>query len=512
MNSSPTSTAADRVPIETKLIVAGLMLSIFLVALDGTIVSTAMPSIVGNLGGFNLYAWVPSVYLLASAVSTPIYGKLADLYGRRRILFFGIGLFLIGSVASGASQSMGMLIVFRAIQGLGAGAVLPVSITVVGDLFTLEQRARFQGIFSSVWGISAVVGPLLGGLMVDRIGWRWIFYINLPVALPAIGLLWWFFKERYTAREHRLDFAGATFLSIGLTAVLLLLLEGGQAWNWLSWQTAVLALGTALSLGLFVRTEQRASEPVVPLSLFRNRIIAVSGLGALFAGVVLISVSFEVPLFVQGVLGQDALHAGIAVAPMTIGWPVAAAVSGGLAIRFGYRVTATVGLLFQIVGATLLLLLTTHSSYLTAAGFSFLIGAGLGLSSTPMVVAVQSVVARAQRGVATATNMFVRSFGSVVGLAVMGVIVNHSTGSYGGSAATTRSLDVHARGALPPAVLHRIQDALFIGLHNAYVAALIAAAIGLVVALGLPGGSARDHELQEDPMEQDGDLVARQAG
>ena len=482
-------------PARTRPIVAGLMLSMFLVALDGTIVSTAMPRIVGELGGFALYAWVPSVYLLTTAVSTPIYGKLSDLFGRKRVLFVGIALFLLGSVLSGAAPTMLTLIVFRALQGLGAGAVQPVTTTMIGDIFSLEQRARVQGLFSSVWGVSSVIGPLLGGLLVDNVGWRWIFYLNLPVGALAVFLIWRFFAERGTPRRHTLDVAGAGLLTCGLTAILLLLIEGGQAWPWLSAPTAVLALIALVGLVVFLRVERSAAEPVLPLDLFRSRIIAVSSVGMFFAGALMVSVSFEVPLFVQGVLGQDALHAGLALAPMSLGWPLAGTFSGRLALRVGYRVTAVAGLLCDVVGVALLLTLTAHSSFVTASAFSFLIGVGLGLSSTPLLIAVQSAVTWARRGIATATNMFVRSFGAVVGLAVMGALVNAATGGVSGSA--NQALGASAGRHLSAAALRHVQTTLFSGIHAAFAAALVAAVIGLLVVCGLPGGSARDHAVQE---------------
>lgn len=500
MTGNQSATREHIVPI-----VAGLMLSMFLVALDGTIVSTAMPTIVGSLGGFSLYAWVPAVYLLASAVTTPIYGKLSDLFGRKPVLFLGIGLFILGSVTSGAATDMLQLIIFRAIQGLGAGAVMPVTTTIIGDIFTLEQRAKVQGVFSSVWGVSSVIGPLAGGLLVDNIGWRWIFYLNFPVALFAVIMIAVFFHEHAVHREHKLDIAGATYLSTGLSAVLLFLIEGGQAWPWLSWQSAAFMVLAIASSILFLHEERRAPEPALPLDLFRNRIIAVSALGSFFAGVVMISASFEIPLFAQGVLGTDALHAGLALAPMSIGWPLASAQSGRLAIRYGYKWTATAGMAVSLVGVGSLLLLTKQSSFATASAFSFLIGVGLGLSSTPMLIAVQSAVAWSRRGVVTATNMFVRSFGAVVGLAVMGAIVNHYTGSVGAQASTNQALDVRAHHRLPPAVLAHIHTVLFQGIHGAFFAALVAALLGLAVVWRLPGGSAKDHELREDvdsPLEE----------
>jgi EmrB/QacA subfamily drug resistance transporter len=474
------------------------MLSMFLVALDGTVVSTAMPSIVGDLGGFNVYAWVPAVYLLSTAVTTPIYGKLADLFGRKPILFIGIGLFLTGSALSGAAPNMLFLILARALQGLGAGAVQPVTITIVGDLFSLEQRARVQGFFSSVWGVSSVIGPLVGGLFVDNFGWRWIFYINIPFGILAVVLITMFFHEKAVHRQHKLDILGATLLSVGLSAILLFMIEGGQEWAWVSVQSGGLLLLTAVALGLFLRQERAAAEPAVPLDLFRTRIILVSALGTFFAGIVLISVSFEVPLYVQGVLGLDALHAGIALAPMSIGWPLASMLSGRLVIRYGYRSAAVVGLFLDIVGCALLLTMGQSSSFLVPTAFSFLVGVGLGLASTPMLIAVQSAVAWAQRGVATATNMFVRSFGSVVGLAVMGAIINHATAGYGKSSATNQALSVSGRRSVSPALLNHIHTALFNGIHSAFIAALVAAIIGTVVVTNLPGGSALDHEVREE--------------
>jgi EmrB/QacA subfamily drug resistance transporter len=456
-----------------------------------------MPSIVGNLGGFSLYAWVPAVYLLTSAVSTPIYGKVADLVGRKPVLFFGIGLFLLGSVTSGAAPNMVSLIIFRALQGLGAGAVFPITTTIIGDIFTLQQRARMQGVFGSVWGISSIIGPLLGGFLVDNVGWRWIFYLNLPVGALAVIMIWSFFNEDGVHREHRLDIFGATALTVLLTSVLLVLIEGGQAWPWISAQSAGLVLLAVVSLVVYVRQEERADEPALPLDLFRNRIIAVSALGTFFAGAVMVAVTFEVPLYAQGVLGQDALHAGLALAPMSLGWPIASSFSGRLAIRLGYRITAVFGLLWVVVGTALLLTLTTSSPLLLASAYSFVIGVGMGLSSTPMLIAVQSAVPWVRRGVATGATMFVRSFGGVVGLAIMGAIVNNRGQQGQSSAATNQALDVSSRSGLAPAVLAHIHQNLYHGIHQAYLAVVAAAVLGLVAATFLPSGSATEHEYRE---------------
>jgi EmrB/QacA subfamily drug resistance transporter len=483
-------------PPHTVPVVAGLMLSMFLVALDGTVVSTAMPSIAADLKGFNLYAWVPAIYLLTTAVTTPIYGKLSDLFGRKPILYVGIGLFLLGSITSGMAPNMLFLIVARAVQGLGAGAVQPITMTIIGDFFSLEQRARVQGFFSSVWGISSVIGPLVGGLFVDNVGWRWIFYINIPFGIFATVLISMFFHEKAVHREHKLDILGATLMTAGLTAVLLFLIEGGQAWPWVSLQSGGLLIVTALALALFLWQERRAAEPALPLDLFHSRIISVSALGSFFAGVVLISVSFEIPLFVQGVLGEDALHAGVALAPMSIGWPLAGSIAGRLVIRYGYRWTAVTGMVLDVIGMALLLTIGTSSSFIVVSGYCFIVGVGLGLASNPMLIAVQSAVAWARRGVATATNMFVRSFGSVVGLALMGAIINRATAGYS-NASENQAISVHGHHNLSPVLLQHIHQSLFDGIHIAFIAALVAAVLGTAVVSRLPSGSALEHQAAE---------------
>lgn len=492
-----TATVQDRPPaIDRRAIpvIASLMLTLFLTALDTTIVNTALPSIAGSLGGFSLYAWVPSIYLLTTAVSTPIWGKLADLYGRKHVLFSGIGIFLLGSVLSGAAPSMLFLVVTRAIQGLGAGAVQPITTTIVGDMFEPKQRARVQGFFSSVWGVAALLGPLSGGLLSDRLSWRWIFYINVPVVIAAILLLQAYFVERGTHREHRLDIRGATLLSVTLTAALLAILNGGSVWPWLSPQTGILLVLTACAAVLFVRQERRAAEPVLPLALFRIRVIAVATVAGFCIGMLRIGISFQVPLFVQGVLGQDAIHAGLALAPMSIGWPLAGSFSGRLALRFGYRTVALCGMALCALGSLLLLTLGAGSSFLDVSAFAFLVGLGLGFSATPVLVSLQSAVTWAQRGVATGSQMFMRNFGSVVGLAFTGALINHALAGKATSDTVSRILNAHAHSGLSAAARHTIQQALLNGIHAAFLVALIGALIGLVALLGFPQQVARPQQ------------------
>jgi MFS family permease len=374
------------------------------------------------------------------------------------------------------------------------------TVTIIGDIFSLEQRARMQGYFSSVWGISSVLGPLVGGTLVDNIGWRWIFYLNIPFGLLAVAMIAIYFKERSVHREHSLDIAGATYLTVALCAMLLFLIEGGASWAWVSVQSVVLAAAAIAALALFFREEQRAAEPVLPLELFTIRIILVSTVATFFAGIVMISISFELPLYIQGVLGMDAVHAGVALAPMSIGWPLAAAQSGKLAIRYGYRTVAVIGFILQIAGIAFLLGLSATTPFALASSLSFVVGVGLGISTTPMTIAVQSAVAWARRGIATGTSMFMRSFGQVVGLAVMGSIINNVAGSIRTSDATNATLSMHGH-TLPPAVLAHIHTVLLDGIRDAFLAALVGGVIGLIVVFFLPGGSAREHEIREEETE-----------
>jgi EmrB/QacA subfamily drug resistance transporter len=406
------------------LIVAGLMLTTFLAALDGSIVSTAMPTITGQLGGFDLYSWVFSIYLLTSTVTVPIYGKLADLFGRKRVLLVGVVLFLAGSALCGYSQDMLQLVIFRGIQGIGGGAILPIAVTILGDLFPLEQRAKIQGFTGSVWGISAVVGPALGGFIVDNTSWRWIFYLNLPFGILAVLTIVIFFHEKLHTRSHKIDFLGAFCLLLGTSALLLGLTSGGRDWAWLS-GPSVLVFGVAVvSLAAFFMVERGAGEPILPLSLFKNRLILVSGIAALLIGGVMIGIVTYVPLFVQGALGASATIAGGVLATMSIGWPIAGSIAGRLMLRWGYRYTALLGGAILLVSVIMMLVIDRQTSPFYIAFCSLLSGFGLGFSTTSFVVAIQNEVTWERRGVATASNLFLRSLGSTIWVAGLGSILN----------------------------------------------------------------------------------------
>jgi EmrB/QacA subfamily drug resistance transporter len=409
-------------------VLVGIMLSTALVAIDATVIATAVPSIVGSLGGFAEFPWLFSVYLLAQAVTVPVYGKLADVFGRKPVMLVGIGLFLVGSILCGLAWSMGALIAFRAVQGLGAGAVQPMAMTIVGDLYSLEERAKVQGYIASVWAVSSVVGPTLGGLFSQYASWRWIFLVNIPLCLIAAAAIGLRFTERVPRRRPRIDHAGAATLTVALTLLILGLLEGGQAWAWGSPQGVAVLAGGAVLLAVFVLIERRAADPVVPLRLLRNRLLVATNLVAACVGAVLLGLTSYVPTFVQDVLGTGPLVAGFALAALTMGWPISASLSGRVYLRIGIRSTALLGAAVVVIGAALLLLLDGSSSVVQVGATSFVIGLGMGFAAAPTLIAAQSAVQWQQRGVVTGSNMFFRSAGSAVGVAVFGAIVNATLG------------------------------------------------------------------------------------
>ncbi len=488
------------------IITIALMLGMTLAALDTTIVGTAMPSIVGKLGGITLYSWVFSIYLLTSTTTVPIYGKLADLYGRKPLFLFGAALFIIGSAASGAAQSMEQLIVFRAIQGLGAGAVMPIVLTIIGDIFALEERAKVQGLFSGVWGLSSVVGPFVGGLIVDHFSWRWVFFINLPFGLVSMVLLAIFFKETVERKKHHLDYLGTLTLTGSIVALLFALLQGGTTWAWTSFQSIGLFIAALVLLILFIRTELRAAEPILPLDLFKSRIITISSIGGVVLGVLMFGITSYVPLFVQGVKGGSATSAGITLGPLLLAWPIASTISGKAVINYGYRVTGILGLVASVIGVAMTTLFNAQTNLPFIVVAMVLIGTGLGFASSVFILSVQNAVPWKLRGVATATTQFFRTMGGTVGVAIMGTILNaqmalrftpiYSQFSNVASrlpkniAPANVLLTPELRASLPMPFLIQLQNALSQSLFWVYGLMFVLAVLGLATMFLLPGGRA----------------------
>ena len=449
-------------------ILASLMLATSLVALDSTIVATAVPSIVADLGGFSQFPWLFSVYLLAQAVSVPIYGKLADIVGRKPIMLLGIGLFLLGSIFCAVAWSMTALIVFRALQGLGAGAVQPMSITIAGDIYSLAERAKAQGYLASVWAISAVVGPTLGGVFSEWLTWRWLFIINIPLCLLAGWMLGRRFHERVQRVTHRIDYLGSVTLTAGAALLILGLLEGGQAWAWTSAPSLAVLGGGAVLIAIFLVVQRRAAEPVLPLWVFSRRVLVASAVIATLVGAVLLGLTTYVPTFVQAVLGTGPLVAGFALATLTIGWPISATLSGRLYLRLGFRTTAVIGAALAVAGSLSTIWLGASSAVWQVAASCFVVGLGMGLIASPTLIAAQSSVGWSERGVVTATNLFARSIGSAVGVAAFGALANASLG------ATANAADDPAAVAAAS--------------HDVFVATAVLAACMFAAAWVLPGG------------------------
>ncbi|WP_019121500.1 MDR family MFS transporter [Brevibacillus massiliensis] len=401
-----------------------LLVATFLTAIDTTVMSTATSTIVRDLGGSELISWVFSIYLLTTAVTTPIYGKLADLFGRKPVFLFGTSLFLLGSVLCGLSGSMTQLLVFRGLQGLGAGAVQPITLTIIGDIFTKEERAKLMGLFSVIWGVAGLVGPLVGGFFVDFVSWHWIFYINLPVGLVSILLVSRFFHEQIAKKKVYIDYGGAILFSLSIGLFLYTLLASGEGNVSMSGGSYLLLAFSILLFVLFLGLEAKVREPMLPLPLFKNRMIAFAQVVSFLQAVVLIGSSAYMPIWIQNVLGHSAMFAGFAMLPTSIGWPIAASLSGRMLLKTGYRRVTVIGMTLLIVAALGLVMLTPQSPFWIIPILQTFLGAGFGFVSTALTIAVQSSVGWQQRGIATGSLQFVRTMGQTVGVALLGAWLN----------------------------------------------------------------------------------------
>lgn len=465
------------------LTVVALLLCIFMAAMEMTVVSTAMPTVIAELKGALHYAWVFSAYMLTSTVTVPIYGKLADLYGRKPVLHAAMFLFLLGSCASGQAHSMGMLIAGRALQGVGAGGLQPIALTVIGDIFDLDERSKMQGIFGAVWGFAGLAGPLLGGFIVASWSWRWVFYVNVPFGLLSAIVLSLSLQEKIEKKDHTFDIAGALVLSTSVVA----LLVGVEGYH-----PRVLVPLSVLGAVVFVLAEHRAKEPMLPPPLFRRRILWASSVLATVAGAALTGMTTFIPLYVQGALGGSPTEAGATIAPMAVGWPIASAIAGRLIPRHGFRILVRGGILVVAASTVAFAVLVARhpsASDLRWAGIAF--GVGMGFANTPMIIAVQTSVSFAERGVATASTMFFRSIGGTIGVGVMGVVLardllaNPITQEAGGSDLIARILGPGRRD-VPAAILSAIAEDLHLGvLHVTWIWAVLGA-LAIAAALAFP--------------------------
>ncbi|TYA11787.1 MFS transporter [Paenibacillus faecis] len=481
--------------MKRKYILIGLLLSTFLAAIEGTVIGPAGPRIVGDLGGVELLSWVFTAYLLTMAVSTPIFGKISDLYGRKPVFVIGSVLFLLGSVLSGMAQSMEQLILYRAIQGIGAGALTPVTFTIIGDIYSMEERAKVQGWISSVWGISSLVGPLLGGYFVDSLNWRWVFGFNVPFGLVSLIFIIKYLKEQREPRKVKIDYAGALTFTVGVTALLFGLATGGQQIAWNSPLLIGLLIVAGISLVLFFIIEKRAEEPLVPLKLFRIRDIAYSNVASFLASALLIGLTSYLPLFVQGVLGENATISGLVLAPMSISWMLGSVLGSRWIISRGSRMTSLIGMCIIALGAVGMAFINDNTPIFVMLIFNALYGLGFGFSFSVFTIIAQSSVNYDLRGASNALNSFVRSIGQTIAVTVFGALINlgivsrTSSGTASGIPVTQEDINnllspekVHL---LPQELWDELRHVLGGSLHVLFIIMAVIAVFGVVSTLGL---------------------------
>ncbi|WP_410513364.1 MDR family MFS transporter [Paenibacillus sp. BR2-3] len=478
---------------ERKLILIGVLLATFLAAIEGTVTGPAGPAIVGDFQGMQWLSWIFTAYLLAMAVTTPIFGKISDLFGRKPVFIGGVVVFLLGSLLCGLSQSMEQLIIFRIVQGLGAGALIPMTFTIIGDIYSIKERAKTQGLLSSVWGISSLVGPLLGGYVVDYLSWRWVFVFNVPFGLLSIVFIARFLKEEKVRRKTKIDVAGVLFFAAGMGALLFGLTTGGQNLPWTSPLLLAILAAAVLLLAVFLLVELRAPEPMLPLGLFSIRNIAVSTGSNLLVSTLIIGLSTYVPLWVQGVSGKSAALSGLLLAPMSVGWMFGSMAGGRMILRSGSRRTAMLGLAMISTGAVGLVFMSAGSSQLFLLLLMFICGIGFGYASTVFTIIAQSSVGHELRGASTALNTFTRSLGQTIGVAIFGswlnfnidrLLTNQPESGVRGED-INKLLSPQAGSSLQGNVGESLRRSLEGGLHSLFIMMAVIAVLSLLISWGL---------------------------
>ena len=440
-----------------------MILVILLFAVDATIISTAMPTIAANLGGLELYSWVFSIYMLTSALTTPLFGKLSDLYSQRRLMLVGIAIFVFGSTLCGLAQSMEALVLFRAIQGLGGGAIYALSFIIVGILYPPAQRAKMQSLISGIWGVASILGPLAGGIIVEHWSWRWAFFVNLPITAVAVALIVVGLKETGQARHaHKLDMAGTVTLMLALMALFYALSRASHSQRTLDLAlAALLVFGFAL-LVVFYFIERRAAEPIVPLGLFHVKLFRTSTVVATLASMGVFGAITYLPLYLQGVIGLTASRAGMALLFVSVAWTAGSLIAGQALNRFGYRALAVTSMLLLSIGYSLFVVFNDALGVVSVAVSGTLIGTGMGMANLTTLIAVQNSVPRQRIGVATSTLMLFRTFGAAFAVSLMGTVLLHQMqrglSQLSGGTLSTALLDklAHPQNLLEPATRAQI--------------------------------------------------------
>ena len=489
------------------------MLVIFLFAIDATIVSTAMPTIVAKLGGLELYSWVFSIYMLTSALTTPLFGKLSDLYSRRRLMLIGIAIFVIGSTLCGAAQSMETLVLFRAIQGLGGGAIYALSFIVVGVLYAPQQRAKMQGIISGIWGVASILGPLAGGIIVENWNWRWAFFVNLPITAVAIGLIVVGLKEtRLERRAHKLDFAGTLTLFSALLLLFYALSHGAHANRPLNGELVGTTAAALVLLGVFYFIERRAAEPIMPLDIFGLKLFKSSSAVATLAAMGVFGAVSYLPLYLQGVIGLSASRAGMVLLFLSVAWTAGSLLAGQVINRVGYRAVAVTGMALLTVGYSFFVAFKSELSVLWIIVAGTLIGTGMGMANLTTLVAVQNSVPHQRIGVATSTVMLFRTFGGAFAVSLMGTVLlnqmQNGLRELAGSGYSAALLDklTHPQNLLEPATRMQIPpellpkmiailgDAIWYAFFTGFGLMILGTVLSLFMPTNTPADAARLHQ------------------
>lgn len=493
--SDPASSEAQALPQQRNalaegssrpLVLTAAIATILISSIEGTIVATVMPRIVGELGGFDLFSWVFTAYLLTQAVTIPIYGRLADIFGRKRTLLTAIGLFLVGSILCGSARSMLALVGFRIVQGTGAGGLLPVAQTVVGDLYTPVERARIQGYLSSVWAVGSILGPLIGSFLIAYTIWPMVFWVNVPIGAIAAVMLTLWLHENLQQRRHRIDYPGSILMVAG-TGLLMIALV--QAPHMARSAFGLLLVAALLILALFVLHERRTPEPMLPLPLLRNRVIAAANLACFALGAIIIGATAFLSLYVQGVMGRSAITAGLVLMTPSVSWPIGSSFGGWMMLRSSYRATAALGALPLLIGAVMMIALHPGVGMLPAWIAAAFVGIGMGLTNNTFTVAIQGNVAWTQRGIATSTMSFARIVGQSIGAALFGGTINAELAKqHAPESIVDRIMDPALRQTLAARDLAPLTRAIAEGLHNVYVITAVLVVMVLAMAMVLPAG------------------------
>jgi EmrB/QacA subfamily drug resistance transporter len=466
------------------LVTVGIMLSLFLASMESTVVATAMPTIVGQLGGLKNYSWVFSAFMLTSTTTVPLYGKLSDIYGRRKLYVFAMALFLIGSVLCGMATTLTHLILARALQGIGAGGIMPLAFILIGEMFSLEQRTKMQGVFSGVWGVSSVAGPLLGGFIVDQLSWHWIFYINVFPGLLAGALVAFAWQDQvYSHERPAVDYTGAALLSASVVLLLIGLMEFGTSQGWV-----FIASAFVLFVILF-RVEGRAADPILPIGLFRDKLFSTATAHGLFTGWAVFGTIAFIPLFVQAALGATPTQAGITVTPMLLGWVACSIFGSRILLKVGYRRLSLIGTSIFVIGALLLAFFGADTNRTFVMIFVTLMGMGMGFSIPAYVIAVQTTVERRHLGAATSMLQFSRSMGGTLGISVMGAALSARLAANLNASGLDLSLISQLLDPLPGsgAVIEAgARLAMTNAIHLVFLIAFAAAALGWAAAVFTP--------------------------